>query len=119
MSSSAAFFFNGDRIVYIANAADAGPPYRAGRRLLPPGTTVPARAEASAETTIVVVDGIIELMVGGAAGMMGPGGFARIPPGTQFAYRNAGDGCAELLVRIAPVGTPRPSCRVTIDIAAA
>jgi hypothetical protein len=37
----------------------------------------------------------------------------------HFAYRNAGDGCAELLVRTAPLGTPRPTCRVTIDIAAA
>jgi mannose-6-phosphate isomerase-like protein (cupin superfamily) len=119
MSASAAFFFNGDRIVHIANAADAGPQYRAGRRFLPPGTAVPARVEATAETTIAVVGGVIELMVGGAAGMMGRGEFARIPPGTHFAYRNAGDGCAELLIRTAPIGTPRPTCRVTIDIAAA
>jgi mannose-6-phosphate isomerase-like protein (cupin superfamily) len=119
MSSCAAFFFNGDRLVHIANAADAGPQYTARRKILRPGAAVPAHVEAQAETAIVVVSGIIELMVGGAADMMGPGGFARIPPGMHFAYRNAGDGCAELLVRTAPLGTPRPTCRVTIDIAAA
>lgn len=117
--SAHAFFFNGDRIVHLANASGAAAQYRAGLRRLPPGVAAATRVEERAETAIVVVHGLIELMVGGATGMMGAGEFARIPPGTHFAYRNAGDEPAELLIRTAPLGTPRPTCRVTIDIAAA
>jgi hypothetical protein len=49
---------------------------------------------------------------------MGPGQFARVLPGTHFAYRNAGNGFAELLIRTTPIGTPRPGCRGTINVAA-
>lgn len=117
--SDHAFFFDGDRLVHIANASGAGPQYRAGRRLLLPGMAIATHVEVAAATSIVVTAGIVEMMVGGASGHLGPGEFARIPPGTPFAYRNAGDDAAELLVRTAPLGTPRPTTRVTIEIAAA
>lgn len=117
--SEHAFFAAGDRILHIANAGGAGPQYRAAARVLPPGVASPTRCEDSAETTIVVISGAVELMVNGATGHLGAGEFARVPPRVAFAYRNAGQLPAELLVRTAPAATPRPTSRVTIDIAAA
>lgn len=117
--SERAFFITGGQIRHVANAAGAAPQYRAACRVVPPGEAIASRCDDRSETIIAVVRGAIELMVNGAAGLLAAGDFARIPPRVPYAYRSAAHETTELLVRVAPATTPRPTCRVTIDIAAA
>lgn len=117
--SSKAFFISDDRIFSVANVSGAGTQYRALPVVLGPGATVGARRLASAETTIVVETGIIEIMVNGAVSFIAAGSFARIPQGLWFAYANAGNGPAHLLVRTSPPPARKDSCRIRLRIAAA
>ena len=47
--------------------------------------------------TLFVEEGIVEFMVGGAAGLVTAGGYVRIPAGTVYSFRNAGDDTARLV----------------------
>ena len=116
---SKAFFIADDRIISIANASGASTQYRAMPVVLQPGASVEPRRLASAETTIVVESGTLEVMVNGTVSFVADGGFARIPQGVWFAYANAGSGPAHLLVRTSPPPAHRQACRVRLHIAAA
>lgn len=117
--STEAFLIAGDRIVYIANPCGAGLQYRAHTQVLPPEALVPVQHHDSAETVIVIKQGTLEVMSGGASGYVSAGNFVRIPPKVAFAYRNAGDGPARLLMRTSPVSKPREALRIIMRIAAA
>ena len=114
-----AFFIADDRIISVANASGAGTQYRAMPVVLQPGDGVEPRRLASAETTIVVETGTVEVMVNGAVSFVAAGSFAKIPQGVWFAYINAGASPAHLLVRTSPPPAHRESCRVKLQIAAA
>lgn len=102
-----AFLIAGDRATLIANdVTDFS--YRASVHHLPIGVQVPAHISERAETQFMVEDGIVEFMIGGAAGMALGGDFVRVPPSVPFAYRNAGDTAAVLLVRTT---SPKAICR--------
>ena len=84
--------------------------YSATAHYVPVGVQATARCHERAETQFLVADGIIEFMIGGAAAMVLAGGFVRVPPGVHYAYRNAGDTTARLLVRSV---NPRKAQRAT------
>jgi mannose-6-phosphate isomerase-like protein (cupin superfamily) len=93
-----AFVIAGDRAATVANdVADFH--YRAAAHILPVGVQVAARVNPLAETQLLVEDGLVEIMVGGASAPVPSGDFVRVPPGVAFAYRNAGDGPATILMR--------------------
>jgi (S)-ureidoglycine aminohydrolase len=56
----------------------------------PRGGSDKPEPDGGAEGAIFVVEGEIELAVGGAAHRMGPGGFAYVPPASKWSLRNAG-----------------------------
>ncbi len=112
-----AFVITGDKAAVIAN--DAGDfLYRGMAHRLPIGAQVAARTNALAETLFMVEDGLVEFMVGGASAPVLTGDFVRVPPGVMFAYRNAGDGPATVLMRTtSPQGHKRAVC-ATVQFAA-
>lgn len=114
-----AFFIADDRVLHIANPAGAGFQYRAQPHVLPPSGQAGPFQHEGAETVILISDGIVEVMINGAAAIVGAGGFVRVPPHATFAYRNAGDGAAHLLCRTAPAARARPVRKVTIHLTAA
>ncbi|MDO8361021.1 MAG: cupin domain-containing protein [Devosia sp.] len=112
-----AFLIAGDRAALVANDVTDFR-YRAALHHLPVGVQVPARSSQRAETQFMVEDGIVEFMIGGAAGMALAGDFVRVPPGVPFACRNAGDTTAVLLVRTTSPKTMRRAIRVGFEFAA-
>lgn len=114
-----AFFVAGDRVVHVANPCGAGFQYQAQAHTLMPQEQVGPHQHELAETVLVVSDGMIEVMVNGAAGFVTAGSFIRIPPKAWFAYRGVGDEPARLLCRTAPAVALRDACKITIHIAAA
>jgi mannose-6-phosphate isomerase-like protein (cupin superfamily) len=114
-----AFFIAGNRIVRIANATGAGFQYQAQSHALLPQVQIGPHMHDNAETVIVVEDGIVEVMINGLAGFVGAGSFVRVPAGTHFAYRNAGDDVAHVLCRTSPAPVLRDGIRVTVELTAA
>jgi mannose-6-phosphate isomerase-like protein (cupin superfamily) len=114
-----AFFIADDRVIHVANPAGAGFQYRAQPHALPPHHQAGPFQHEGAETVVVVCEGIVEVMINGAAAVVGAGSFVRVPPNAMFAYRNAGDEVAHLLHRTAPANHARQSCKVTIQLTAA
>jgi mannose-6-phosphate isomerase-like protein (cupin superfamily) len=112
-----AFVIDGSHAALVAND-NCDFRYRATAHHLPTGIQVPARSHERAETHFMVVDGMIEFMVGGAAGIVLPGDFVRVPAGVVYAYRNAGDSLAHILVRQVNPATARIAARVTGNFAA-
>lgn len=114
-----AFFIADDRVIHVANPSGAGFQYQAQPHTLPPQTQIGPHQHELAETVLVVKGGTLEVMINGAAGMVGAGSFVRIPAKAWFAYRNIGNEPARLLCRTAPALPARDGCRITIRIAAA
>ena len=50
--------------------------------------------DPDAEAVLFVVDGTLRLTIGGIAHVLGPGGYAFLPPGTDWSAGNGGDGTA-------------------------
>ncbi|HVY50455.1 MAG TPA: cupin domain-containing protein [Devosia sp.] len=103
------FVIAGDGAVRIAND-NADFRYRASAHYLAVGVQVPVRCHEHAEMQFMVEDGIVEFMIGGASGMVLGGDFVRVPAGMPYAYRNAGDSTARLLMRSV---NPQPARRAS------
>jgi quercetin dioxygenase-like cupin family protein len=115
--ASRAFVIAGDRAAVVANDfADFF--YRGTAHRLPVGAQTAARTNPLAETQLMVEDGIVEFMVGGASSHVLAGDFVRVPPGVVFAYRNAGDGPATVLLRHVSPGAQKRAVRVSVQFAA-
>lgn len=92
-----AYFVSRNRALRVAN--DNGPiPLNVHH--LPPMMQAGTRRNGLSEMVLFVEEGIVEFMVGGAAGVVSQGGFIRIPAETTYAFRNAGDETARLVSRI-------------------
>jgi mannose-6-phosphate isomerase-like protein (cupin superfamily) len=103
------FVIAGRRAARVAND-NADVRYRASVHDVAVGVQVPARCHARAETQFMVEEGIVEFMIGGASGMVLAGDVVRVPAGVPYAYRNAGDTAARILMRcIPPTPVPRTS----------
>ena len=92
--------------------------YRAAAHYVPVGVQVPVRSHDRAETQFLVEDGIVEFMIGGAAGLVLAGDFVRVPAGVPYAYRNAGDTTVRILMRAINPAAAQRALRVTADFAA-
>jgi len=114
-----AFYIAGDRILPIANPCGAGLSYQGHPTTVAPGARSEAVVHLSAETVIVIEDGILDVMINGAVQSLGAGQYARAAPGQFFAWRNSEAQPAHILVRTAPPAHHAHACRVTITIAAA
>ena len=91
-----AYFVSSSRAVRVAN--DNGPaPLNVHH--IPPMMQAGVRRTGLSAMLLFVEEGIVEFMIGGAAGLVTAGGFVRIPADTQYAYRNAGDDTARLVSR--------------------
>jgi mannose-6-phosphate isomerase-like protein (cupin superfamily) len=112
-----AFVIAGDRAAIVAND-NCDFRYRALAHYLPVGVQVPVRCHDNAETQFLIEDGLVEFMVGGGAGMVMPGNFVRVPAGVPYAYRNAGDTTAMVLVRTVSPQIARRALKVTAEFAA-
>jgi glyoxylate utilization-related uncharacterized protein len=95
--TASAFFVSHNRALRVAN--DNGP-VTANVHHLPPQMQAGARRNQLSEMILFVEEGIVEFMVGGAAGLVTAGGYVRIPAGTIYSFRNAGDDCARLVSRV-------------------
>lgn len=103
-----AFVITGDTAAVIAN--DVGHSrYRAAAHYVPVGVQAPVRSHSDSETVFMLEDGVLEFMVGGAAAIIAAPQIVRVAPGVPYAYRNAGDHIARLLVRRTK---PEPSYRM-------
>jgi mannose-6-phosphate isomerase-like protein (cupin superfamily) len=111
------FIIAGNRAILIANDL-SDRRYAAGQTFVPAGVQAPAKVNETAETVFVVERGTLEFMVGGAQNFVGEGGYVRVPKGVPFAYRNADDTTARLLVRAQLPADPSPVCRITLEFAA-
>jgi mannose-6-phosphate isomerase-like protein (cupin superfamily) len=112
-----AFVIAGDRAAIIAND-NCDFRYRAAVHYVAVGVQVPVRCHDQAETQFMVEDGMVEFMIGGAAGYVLPGDFVRVPAGVPYAYRNAGETTARVLVRTVSPQIVRCALRVTAGFAA-
>ena len=112
-----AFVITGDKAALIAND-NCDFRYHATAHYVPVGVQVSARQHDHSETQFVVEDGILEFMIGGGGGMVMSGDFVRVPAGVAYAYRNAGDGTARILMRsVNPAATKR-AAQLSIHFAA-
>ncbi len=114
-----AFYIAGNQVLHIANPGGAGLQYQARQLVLAPDEQSAPQRHETAETALTIISGTLEVMVNGAAGLVGSGSFVRVPAGSWFAYRNAGSTPAILLLRTAPATATRSGTRITIHIAAA
>jgi mannose-6-phosphate isomerase-like protein (cupin superfamily) len=112
-----AFVIAGDRAALIAND-NCDFRYRAAVHYLPVGVQVPVRCHDTAETQFMIEDGLVEFMVGGAAGIVMAGDFVRVPAGVPYAYRNAGDTTARVLARTTSPHIVQHALKVTVESAA-
>lgn len=107
-----AFVIAGSRAVLVANdSADFR--YRAAAHYLPVGVQLPIRSHDHAETQFMIDDGIVEFMIGGAAGIVFSGDFVRVPAGVPYAYRNVGEVTARILVRSVNPAPTRQATQIT------
>lgn len=104
------FVIAGHRAARVAND-NTDFRYRASAHYVAVGVQVPLRCHEHAETQFMVEDGILEFMIGGAAGMVLSGDFVRIPAGVPYAYRNAGETTARILVKSV---SPQPARRASL-----
>jgi len=104
-----AFLIAGSRAAVVAND-NSDFRYSASAHYVPVGVQATAQCHERAETQFLVEDGVVEFMIGGAAAMVLAGDFVRVPAGVHYAYRNAGDTTARLLVRSV---NPRKTQRAT------
>jgi mannose-6-phosphate isomerase-like protein (cupin superfamily) len=112
-----AFLIAGSRAALIANdISDFG--YLAVAHSLAVGAHAPIARRDCAETQFMVERGIIEFMIGGASGMALAGDFVRVPAGVAYAYRNAGETTARLLVRTVSPNAASRAIRITSSFAA-
>jgi len=83
--------------------------YLSTMRYLAPGAAMPLRSHSGAETQFMIVEGMLEFMVGGGTSCLGANDFVRVAPGMAYAYRNLSDRSpARLLVRtVHPLPQPR------------
>mgnify|MGYP001329488266 FL=1 len=88
------YFISPDRALGVANDNRAVPPHV---HHLPSMMQTGIRHNGPAEMVLFVEAGIVEAMVGGAAGIVGHGTLIRIPPGATYAFRNAGDETVRLV----------------------
>ena len=109
--SNVAFVIADDHAAVIAND-DCDFRYRASRECVPVGVQVAARVVADREVQILVEDGYIEFMIGGATAIALPGDFVRVPAGVVHAWRNADDTDAHLLKRTVSPSPARRALRV-------
>jgi mannose-6-phosphate isomerase-like protein (cupin superfamily) len=94
-----AYFVSRDRAIRIAN--DNGPaPLNVHH--LPPMMQAGIRRNGLSAMVLFVEEGIVEFMIGGAAGIVSQGGFVRIPAETAYSFRNAGDETVRLVSHIEP-----------------
>lgn len=114
-----AFFVSGDRAYQIANPCGAGGTYQARAICLMPGQRSPAEHDLASESLILIVEGTVELMVNGAAGVLAAGSIARVSQGHWFAIANPGDRLARALVQRTPTPAPSRPRRIVVEIAAA
>jgi mannose-6-phosphate isomerase-like protein (cupin superfamily) len=112
-----AFLIAGNHATFIANDTNDFR-YRAAAHYLPVGVQVPVRCHDHSEAQFMVEDGAVEFMIGGAAGIVLAGDFVRVPAGVPYAYRNAGDGTARILLRSVNPAATRRAFTVTADFAA-
>ncbi len=112
-----AFLIAGDRAAVIANDVTDFR-YRAATHCLPVGVQSPARTNPNAETQFLVDEGTVEFMIGGAAGIVFEGDFVRVPAGTVYAFRNAGDSAARVLCRTVSPASMRRAVQLTTSFAA-
>ena len=107
----------GDQAVSIANDIQ-DLRYRAVPHSVPVGGQVPTRSHGDTETTILLEDGELEFMIGGAATCIAAPHLVRVPPGVPHAYRNIGDHAARLLIRASRPAPIYRTIRVCIESAA-
>lgn len=112
-----AFVIAGQRTAIVAND-DGDFRDAATAHYVPVGVQMPARSHDRAETQFLVEDGMLEFMIGGAAGLVLSGDFVRVPAGVSYAYRNAGDTIARLLVRSANPRRSRTAAHISAIFAA-
>lgn len=92
--TQSAYFVSRNRAIRVAN--DNGPiPLNVHH--LPPMMQAGIRRNGLSEMVLFVEEGIVEFMIGGAAGIVSQGGFVRIPAETAYAFRNAGDETARIV----------------------
>jgi mannose-6-phosphate isomerase-like protein (cupin superfamily) len=103
-----AFVIAGDRATVVANDIEDAR-YRAEAHFVPVGVQVPARSRGDAETHFMLEDGMLEFMVGGASTYLSAPSHVRVPAGVPYAFRNAGDDTARLLVR---ANKPEPTYKM-------
>lgn len=111
------FVIAGDRATIVANDVNDFR-YRAAVHYLAVGEQVPVRCHDNAETQFMIEDGMVEFMIGGAAGIVMAGDFVRVPPGVCYAYRNFGDEPAQILVRTTSPHVARRALWIGFDFAA-
>lgn len=112
-----AFVITGSHAVMIANdTADFR--YRASAHYVPVGVQVPIRSHDHSEIQFMVDEGIVEFMIGGAAGIGFAGDLVRVPAGVPYAYRNAGEMTARILVRSVNPSPTRHATQIIATFAA-
>jgi hypothetical protein len=107
-----ALLLAGNRVLTIANPADAALGYHARLTRVPPGHSLETRRSTTADTLIVLVEGHLDVMVNGAVMAALPGGHLLIARGLWYGLRATGRHSALILTRMVPgpCAPPAGSC---------
>jgi quercetin dioxygenase-like cupin family protein len=87
----------GDRVGILLRSADSAHRMTAMTVEVPPGSGVPPHSHAVEEEGYFVLEGVLEMTVGGRTASLSRGDFAHVPPTAVHGYRNVGDVPARFL----------------------
>ena len=109
-----ALLATGGAVLPIANDVELRSPYRARVLILAPQAPVSSHENGDSDTMLFVEEGMVELAVGGAQGLLGQGEFARIGAGVHYAFRNCTDRPARILSMPVVVTEDAPSAATVV-----
>lgn len=92
----------GDRVRWLAGHAETGGGYSLHDRTAPPGARSTPHKHQHVTEAFYVIDGEIELQVGGERLTGTAGTFVLAPPNVTYAWRNDSDRDAHVLVLFSP-----------------
>jgi quercetin dioxygenase-like cupin family protein len=108
----------GDTMTLKATGESTGGGLVLLENLTSPGGGPPPHIHTREAEYFYVLDGSFEIRVGEEVHILGPGGFAYVPPGTVHNFRNTADTPSRILVAFTPSGMEgffRESGRPAVD----
>jgi quercetin dioxygenase-like cupin family protein len=97
----------GDRYTFLVTGAQSDGAYFIMEAIVPPGGGPPPHIHHREQESFYVLEGTLEIRMGGQVVQASAGDFVHIPKGVVHSFRNSGDGLARQLLIFSPGGMER------------